>query len=51
MRAWVDAGNPPPALRVVPVKTPDCDLPAGAILDRRHSRLVLTVDDQHREES
>lgn len=51
MRAWVDAGNPPPALRVVPAKTPDGDLPAGAILDRRHSRLVLTFDDQHREES
>jgi protein-L-isoaspartate(D-aspartate) O-methyltransferase len=42
MRAWVDAGNPPSTLHVVPANTPDGDLPDGAVLDKRHSRLVLT---------
>ncbi|MEV5570329.1 methyltransferase, FxLD system [Spirillospora sp. NPDC052269] len=42
MRAWVDAGCPPPALHVLPAQTPDGDLPAGTVLDKRHSRLVLT---------
>ncbi|HEU0088206.1 MAG TPA: methyltransferase, FxLD system [Pseudonocardiaceae bacterium] len=41
MRAWVDAGNPPPVLHVLPAHTPDGDLPGGAVLDKRHSRLVL----------
>ncbi|MBB5866699.1 protein-L-isoaspartate(D-aspartate) O-methyltransferase [Allocatelliglobosispora scoriae] len=42
MRAWVDAGTPPPVLHVLPVSTPDGDLPAGMVVDKRHSRLVLT---------
>ncbi|MFC5187786.1 class I SAM-dependent methyltransferase, partial [Actinomadura harenae] len=42
MRAWVDAGGPAPVLRVLPAQTPDGDLPAGTVLDKRHSRLVLT---------
>ncbi|ONH60410.1 methyltransferase, FxLD system [Frankia sp. CcI49] len=42
MRAWVDAGSPSPVLHVLPAHTPDGDLPDGAVLDRRHSRLVLT---------
>ncbi|KPM57672.1 methyltransferase, FxLD system [Frankia sp. B2] len=42
MRAWVDAGNPTPRLHVLPAHTPDGDLPDGAVLDKRHSRLVLT---------
>ncbi|EFC79893.1 methyltransferase, FxLD system [Parafrankia sp. EUN1f] len=42
MRAWVDAGSPPPVLHVLPARTPDGDLPDGAVLDKRHSRLVLT---------
>src|SRR5215470_3088578 len=41
MRAWVDAGSPPPVLHVLPAHTPDGDLPDGAVLDKRHSRLVL----------
>ncbi|MEX5709396.1 methyltransferase, FxLD system [Parafrankia sp. FMc6] len=41
MRAWVDAGSPAPVLHVLPSHTPDGDLPDGAVLDKRHSRLVL----------
>ncbi|ABW12919.1 protein-L-isoaspartate(D-aspartate) O-methyltransferase [Parafrankia sp. EAN1pec] len=42
MRAWVDAGSPAPVLHVLPAHTPDGDLPAGAVLNKRHNRLVLT---------
>ena len=42
MRAWVDAGEPSPVLHVLPAGTPDGALPAGTVLDKRHSRLVLT---------
>ncbi|WP_426514802.1 methyltransferase, FxLD system [Dactylosporangium sp. McL0621] len=42
MRAWVDAGCPAPVLRIVPAATPDGDLPAGTVLDKRHNRIVLT---------
>ncbi len=42
MRAWLDAGTPSPVLHVLPLRTPDGDLPAGTVLGRRHSRLVLT---------
>ncbi|MFI6129490.1 methyltransferase, FxLD system [Micromonospora sp. NPDC051141] len=42
MRTWVDAGEPSPVLHVLPARTPDGDLPAGTVLDKRHSRLVLT---------
>lgn len=42
MHAWLDAGSPSPALCVVPAGTPDGDLPAGTVLDKRHSRVVLT---------
>ncbi len=41
MRAWVDAGCPPPVLHVLPARTSDGDLPDGAVVDKRHSRLVL----------
>ena len=41
MRAWVDAGKPAPRLHVLPAHTPDGDLLDGAVLDKRHSRLVL----------
>ncbi|MGQ0775315.1 MAG: methyltransferase, FxLD system [Pseudonocardiales bacterium] len=43
MRAWVDAGTPAPVLHVLPAHTPDGDLPDGAVLDKRHSRLVLAL--------
>lgn len=42
MRAWVDAGGPAPTLHVLPTETPDGDLPDGTVLDKRHSRIVLT---------
>jgi protein-L-isoaspartate(D-aspartate) O-methyltransferase len=41
MRAWVDADSPAPRLHALPAHTPDGDLPPGAVLDKRHSRLVL----------
>ncbi|PRY18632.1 protein-L-isoaspartate(D-aspartate) O-methyltransferase [Pseudosporangium ferrugineum] len=41
MVAWVDAGSPAPTLHVLPAGTPDGDLPAGTVLDKRQSRLVL----------
>ncbi|MFI7025739.1 methyltransferase, FxLD system [Micromonospora sp. NPDC049900] len=42
MRAWVDAGEPSAVLSVLPAGTPDGDVPAGTVLDKRHSRMVLT---------
>ncbi|WP_422750480.1 methyltransferase, FxLD system [Micromonospora sp. WMMD1219] len=42
MRAWLDSGSPAPVLHVLPAGTPDGDLPAGTVLDKRHSRFVLT---------
>jgi protein-L-isoaspartate(D-aspartate) O-methyltransferase len=42
MHAWLDAGSPPPALHVLPARTPDGDLPDGTVLDKRHSRIVLS---------
>lgn len=42
MRAWLDAGSPAPVLHVLPLGTPDGNLPAGTVLDKRHSRVVLT---------
>ncbi|GAB1641490.1 methyltransferase, FxLD system [Krasilnikovia sp. MM14-A1259] len=44
MRAWLDAGSPSPLLHVLPAGTPDGDLPAGTVLDKRHSRVVLTFN-------
>lgn len=42
MRAWLDAGSPSPVLHILPAGTPDGGLPAGTVLDKRHSRIVLT---------
>jgi protein-L-isoaspartate(D-aspartate) O-methyltransferase len=42
MRAWLDAGSPMPVLHVLPLGIPDGDLPAGMVLDKRHTRVVLT---------
>ncbi|WP_426638065.1 methyltransferase, FxLD system [Planosporangium sp. 12N6] len=44
MRAWVDASGPSPVLHILPAGTPDGDLPAGTVLDKRHSRVVLTFN-------
>ncbi|MFF4992018.1 methyltransferase, FxLD system [Streptosporangium saharense] len=49
MNAWVDAGCPAPALTILPTATPDGDLPDGAVLDKRHSRLVLTYTPTRKE--
>jgi protein-L-isoaspartate(D-aspartate) O-methyltransferase len=40
--AWDAAGRPSPRLTVLPAETPDLDLPAGFVLDKRHSRLVIS---------
>jgi len=42
MRAWLDAGSPSPVLHVLPLGAPAGSLPAGTVLDKRHSRFVLT---------
>ncbi|GGJ90314.1 hypothetical protein GCM10010123_20160 [Pilimelia anulata] len=44
MRAWLEAGTPSPVLHVAPVGTPDGDLPAGTVLDKRHGRIVLAFN-------
>jgi protein-L-isoaspartate(D-aspartate) O-methyltransferase len=40
--AWDGAGRPSPRLTVLPAGTPDADLPAGFVLDKRHARLVIS---------
>jgi protein-L-isoaspartate(D-aspartate) O-methyltransferase len=40
--AWDEAGRPSPRLTVLPAGTPDEDLPVGYVLDKRHTRLVIT---------
>jgi protein-L-isoaspartate(D-aspartate) O-methyltransferase len=40
--AWAGAGRPSPRLTVLPAGTLDADLPAGFVLDKRHSRLVIS---------
>lgn len=39
---WIDAGMPAPVLRVFPPGTASRDLPRGNVLDKRHSRLVVS---------
>ncbi|HTW02611.1 MAG TPA: methyltransferase, FxLD system [Streptosporangiaceae bacterium] len=39
--AWDEAGRPSPRLAVLPAETADADLPAGDIVNKRHSRLVI----------
>jgi protein-L-isoaspartate(D-aspartate) O-methyltransferase len=40
--AWDKAGRPSPHLTVLPAGTPDEDLPAGHVLNKRHTRLVIS---------
>ena len=40
--AWDQAGRPSPHLTVLPAGTPDEDLPAGYVLNKRHTRLVIS---------
>ena len=42
IRGWDEAGRPFPRLTVCPAGTPDADLPAGHVLDKRHTRLVIS---------
>jgi len=41
MRAWVDAGSPPPVLHVLAAHAPTATCRTGTVLDKRHSRVVL----------
>jgi protein-L-isoaspartate(D-aspartate) O-methyltransferase len=40
--AWNEAGRPSPHLTVLPAATPDAALPAGHVLNKRHTRLVIS---------
>jgi protein-L-isoaspartate(D-aspartate) O-methyltransferase len=40
--AWDEAGRPSPHLTVLPAGTSDPNLPAGHVLDKRHTRLVIS---------
>ena len=40
--AWDKAGRPSPHLTALPAGTPDSDLPPGHVLDKRHTRLVIS---------
>jgi protein-L-isoaspartate(D-aspartate) O-methyltransferase len=40
--AWDQAGRPSPHLTVLPAGTPDEDLPVGYVLNKRHTRLVIS---------
>ncbi|RAY17017.1 methyltransferase, FxLD system [Actinomadura craniellae] len=42
IRAWDAAGRPSPTLHVHPARTPAHALPGGLVVDKRHSRLVIT---------
>jgi len=42
IRAWDGSGRPSPRLTVLPAGTPVDDLPAEYVLDKRHSRLVIS---------
>ncbi|MFI6300172.1 methyltransferase, FxLD system [Nonomuraea sp. NPDC050790] len=40
--AWDAAGRPSPRLSVHPADTPDAELPDGHLLDKKHTRLVIS---------
>jgi len=42
IRVWDGSGRPSPRLTVLPAGTPNDDLPAGYVLDKRHARLVIS---------
>jgi protein-L-isoaspartate(D-aspartate) O-methyltransferase len=42
IKAWDEAGRPSPHLTVLPAGTSDADLPPGHVLDKRHTRLVIS---------
>jgi protein-L-isoaspartate(D-aspartate) O-methyltransferase len=45
--AWDKAGRPSPHLTVLPAGTPDVDLPVGHIVNKRHTRLVISWQTTH----
>ena len=45
--AWDEAGRPSPHLTVLPAATPDEDLPVGCVLNKRHTRLVISWQTTH----
>ena len=42
IQAWDKAGRPSPHLTALPAGTSDADLPPGHVLDKRHTRLVIS---------
>jgi protein-L-isoaspartate(D-aspartate) O-methyltransferase len=44
---WEQADRPSPHLTVLPAGTPDVDLPAGYIVNKRHTRLVISWQPTH----
>ena len=42
IKAWDQAGRPSPHLTVLPAGTSDAALPPGHVLDKRHTRLVIS---------
>ncbi|GAA1024604.1 hypothetical protein Aple_102840 [Acrocarpospora pleiomorpha] len=42
IRAWDRAGRPSPHLSVFPAGTPDAELPEGLVLNKRHTRVVIS---------
>jgi len=42
IKAWQEAGRPSPNLTVGPAGASDADLPAGHVLRKRHTRLVIS---------
>jgi protein-L-isoaspartate(D-aspartate) O-methyltransferase len=42
VRAWHERARPRPGLTVLPAGTPDDRLPAGLVLDKRHTRIVVS---------
>ena len=45
--AWDKAGRPSPHLTVLPAGTLDADLPVGCIVNKRHTRLVISWQTTH----
>ncbi|MBB4930698.1 protein-L-isoaspartate(D-aspartate) O-methyltransferase [Lipingzhangella halophila] len=48
IRRWHQAGSPAPRLSAHPADTPDAALPEGCVLDKRHTRLVITWPESDR---
>jgi protein-L-isoaspartate(D-aspartate) O-methyltransferase len=42
IRLWDRSRRPKPTMTVVPAGTPDADLPVGLVLDKKHTRIVIS---------